>query len=574
MRFILRFFIGAFLLAGLIVGFIVTHLQPLLLDVIRSRYPDIIISIEDARFRLPLRIIAKGIYLQHVEDASGSSPVYIPELDLRLGYDFNGRRLTVESVTIANYSVTIDKSKPDNILPFIAFAAKKTGEEEDASIPESQIPISEIRIKDGLVSIIGATYNVVMNLNMSIRASVKEDKGYDVSGSLKKFKAISYDVSTKLLDMEFETYIQTLSFDKPLDIGNMHVRVNNIPAELKGQITSVPLGYKVATEVSLDNRPVSELLNLLEYKIPVVSDFDIESPAQVRAKVIYDPEIREFIIVSGTMKVSEGAAKSKYYGVTVEGLSGFLPFKYIGTLTTYLWVIGGHIPDYGEGILMAEAIKYDRYMAEHFKSGFVFDGSIAEFKPMEVEGYKGNLRGSIAVQTAADIARTRLLIDITGLDMTELLKIYKQKKFNITGTANGTVELELLGNYINNINVQLKTEDGIFTVDDIGKSLAALPGGDAAIEQIKKGMGKAEYWNEFVKALRNYPYDDGKIDVAWDPRDKGSVRLDLFLKGKKPKAGTTVFFPTVPITIGYHGINAITDLFNIDKVIGNVMQNK
>ena len=73
----------------------------------------------------------------------------------------------------------------------------------------------------------------------------------------------------------------------------------------------------------------------------------------------------------------------------------------------------------------------------------------------------------------------------------------------------------------------MKTENGIFAIEDIGKSLEALPGGKGVVDQLKNEMGKPEYWEEFVKALKNYPYEQGKIDVAWDFKDQGSVKLDV-----------------------------------------------
>jgi len=165
------------------------------------------------------------------------------------------------------------------------------------------------------------------------------------------------------------------------------------------------------------------------------------------------------------------------------------------------------------------------------------------------------------------------LMYVDGLDMAELLDLFDQKTFNVRGTASGTIDLKLTNDYIENIAVNLRTEDGIFAIEDIGKSLSSLPGGDIVTEQLKKEMGKPEYWNAFVAALKNYPYDQGRVDVTWEPRDEGLLQLDLWLQGKKPKAGTKIFFPTVPITIGYHGINSVMDLFNIDEVLQGLGKN-
>ena len=302
----------------------------------------------------------------------------------------------------------------------------------------------------------------------------------------------------------------------------------------------------------------------MEYQVPVVSDFDIDSPAEVNARVVYNPDVEEFITVIGIANIAEGAARSEYYDVELSDLEAVLPFDYRGSEFSYSWLIGGKIA--------AKAISYDRYNAADFSSMFSFDGTETKFDNLVFEAYHGRFQGSVGVVAGEKEVKTELRFDVNGLDMSELLAVYDQKTFDIGGTAGGTIELDLTDNYIENIAVNLKTEDGIFAIRDIGESLSALPGGEAVTNQLKKGMERPEYWDAFIEAMRYYPYENGRIDVSFDSSGEGLVLLELWLKGKKPEAGTKVFFPTVPITIGYHGIKSITDLFNIDQILGNMGQ--
>lgn len=567
-RIFFRLIFAVFLLGFIIVFFILINLKSLVLDIIRLHYPDVIINIENVAYKFPLRFVAKNVYLRHIEDTSALSDILIPELDINLNFNFQTREISVKRVIISNYSMKIDKTNPDAIIPLIAFAVSRNGSSDD-----SIMRIDEISLENGRLSIIGLNYDIQTGLNINIHTSVKKDKGYDISGSLKDFKAVSYDFQTMPLNMEFETSINSFSFSKPLDIGRMRVLVNDIPAELTGEISSVENGYKVVANVVLASKPVKELLALFKYKIPVVSDFDIESPAEIKAKIVYDPDAEEFINIAGAAQIEYGRAKSNYYGITAEGLRAFLPFKYAGTMVSYLWIVGGNMPEYGIGTISSDLVKYDRYNVENINTAFVYDGTITQFMPLTMNCYNGVINGSISVFFGTSSIDTKIRFNIDGLDIAKLLDIYQQKKFEITGIANGTAEIDLTNNYIKNMNVRMKTENGVFAVEDIGKSLSALPGGDFVAEQIKRQMGKPEYWDEFVKTLKNYPYEQGKINVVWESLDKGSIILDLWLKGEKPKPGTLVSFPTVPITIGYHGIKSLTDIFNIDKILKS-SQNK
>jgi hypothetical protein len=151
--------------------------------------------------------------------------------------------------------------------------------------------------------------------------------------------------------------------------------------------------------------------------------------------------------------------------------------------------------------------------------------------------------------------------------MSQLLAVYDQKTFDIRGTANGDIRLALDGGIINDIQVDLETEDGIFVIEDLEKSLATLPGGGASVRQLERRLGRKELLDELVKALRKYPYERGSVAVAWEPTDNGTVLLDLKLKGKTPETGARYHFKTVNIPVRFHGIGSLSDLFSIDKIL-------
>ncbi len=565
--FLLKLFLLAVLLAAATAVFAVTHLRSIILDLVRSNYPDIIIHIEEVEYGFPLDVRAKGVYLRHIEDTSAASAVTIPELFIKMRYSF-AERFTVEDISFADLTMTIDNSQPESALPFQAFVSARTGREEEPR--GSKALFERAIVSNGNLSIVGANYDLRMKVNMDLKKGVKAGEGYDVSGSLKDFLVVSYDFRTRPLEIEFETHLPNLDFAKLVPVEEARFVVNGIPATARGKIGSVESGYKVEADVQLARQPVRDLLGLVEYKVPVVGEFDIDASADVYVEVMYDPDIEEFIRVIGKANIDEGTAISEEYDVELSGLRAVVPFEYRASASAYSWLVGGSIPGYGEGRMTAGTVDYDRYQVSDFSSMFSTDGTRTKLKDLGFEGYGGRFQGNIDIAIGEEKVETGLFFNVVGLDMSELLAVFDQKTFNMGGIANGTIEIKLTDNYIENIAVRLTTEDGIFAIEDIGESLSALPGGDAVTEELRNKMGKKEYWDAFVKAMRRYPYDEGRIDVSWDPRDEGLVLLDLWLKGKKPEEGTKIFFPTVPITIGYHGISSITDLFNIDQVLRNL----
>jgi hypothetical protein len=565
--FLLKLFLLAVLLTAATVVFAVTHLKSILLDLVRSNYPDIIIHVEKVEYAFPLGFRAKGVYLRHIDDTSATSAVTIPELSIKMRYS-RAERFTVEDISLVGFAMTIDNSQPASVLPFQAFVSAQTIRDEESR--ESKTLFGRAVLTNGNLSIVGENYDVSMRVNMNLSRGVKAGEGYAVSCSLKKFLVISYDFRTKPLEIEFDARLPNLDFSKVVPVEEARFVVNDVPATARGKIESVESGYRVEADVQLARRPLRDLLELVEYKVPVVGEFDIDAPADVAVQVIYDPDIEEFIRVTGKANIDEGTAISEEYGVELSGLRALFPFGYRASASAYSWRVGGSMPGYGEGRMTAGTVSYDRYKVSDFSSMFSTDGMTTRFENIALEGYRGRFQGNIDIAIGGEKAETALFFNVVGLDMSQLLAVFEQKTFNMGGIANGTIDIKLTDNYIENIAVRLTTEDGIFAIKDIGESLSALPGGDAVTGQLRKKMGKKEYWDAFVKAMRRYPYDEGRIDVSWDPRDKGLVLLDLWLKGKKPEEGTKIFFPTVPITIGYHGINSITDLFNIDQVLRNL----
>jgi len=575
----------------LIIAFVVTHLRSIVLAYVRSNYPDSIIHIEEVEYGFPMDVIARGVYLQHKDDTDAASTIRIPEVSLNVRYGFP-KKLEFEDVTLVGAVMRIDNSSPENVPAYQAFTVTEPGrEDEPATEGEGPVLPFNVTIRNGYLEIVGANYDVTMNVNMDLQPSVKEDRGYDVSGSLKDFLVVSYDFKTKPLYIECEAYLPHLNFADVVPIEETRFLVNDIPVIAEGNIVGVSSGYRVEADVHLYDQRVHDVLELMEYQVPVVSDFDIDASVNIDAKVVYDPDMEEFIRVYGRGSVGVGTANSEYYEVELSDLSAFLPFEYRGTISTYAWGIGKRssydVPTemlrrtvfrllslpYDVGRISAKAIDYDRYNVTELKTLFSTDGTWTRFADLTLEGYSGMFRGDVEVVVGLEDVWTDLLVYVDKLDMSELLDVFEQKTFNVRGTASGILGLKLTNDYIENIAVNLKTEDGIFAIEDIGESLSSLPGGDVVTEQLKSEMGKPEYWDAFIAAMKYYPYDQGRVDVTWDPQGVGLLQLDLWLQGKEPEAGTEIFFPTVPITIGYHGINSVTDLFNIDEVLQGLGKN-
>ena len=724
---VLKFAAGLIMLIVIAAVLVITNLKSIALEIARSRFPDLIISIDEIDYDFPCTLVVRGVYLQHVDDVTASSAVRIPYASARFRYLTSGR-MSIEELTLRDYSMTVDKSRADSLVPFLVLKDMMAATNDEDR--KSGIKLNEARIKSCAITFTGPDYDLTMKVDVTVSRPDRPGGEYGVTGTLRDFVLIAHDISTRPLRFEIKTALPDLDFKWPLLIDDIVFSVNGIPAAAKATLDIVDSVFKVEIDGRIPRSNLKELLDLIDYELPIVNDFDINAPVEVAVNFIYDPFLEAFIIVTGMAEITGGGAVSEDHDIELSGLEARLPFEYRIGITRSHWRLGGTASDsgggwigwrhavYGDhrvsdfrtdfmvsgtntslgveevaldasncyldvagqdydlkaklslaskkdvresgkyeiegtledflfsssdlntkplsiefdaalsydsgrddfllvsgrtevasgdavsssgklevkaleadipfeyrrsadsssfslggapggegGRITADTIRYGRFDISDFRTDFFYDGSDIAMEHFAFKGYSGTFKGSLHAKKKGDEFETDVLVKVAGLDMSEFLGAFKQKRFDVKGHASGSVGLELEGSRIRKIAVRMDTENGIFSAEDFEKSIADLPGGEAVTEELKKRLEKPEYWDALVEALKNYPYEKGKANISWDPSENGTLTLDLFFKGKRPEEKVRVIFPTVSIKVPYHGINSVGDLFHIDEIL-------